>query len=566
MVTNENKRPLKSKRELSCARLNDFHSSFDKEKGLMWGLLKSSGNHPTRINAAYAEFIFNMKDEEHYKRAEDIIWKLCAIQDKNPESKTYGLWPPNFEDKLSEIGFPDFNFADFIGRALIAVYKKHSSLLDDDLNKEIKNSLLLAAKCSMRRHVGLDYTNVILMSCFTIVAVGEITKNNEVFEFGRAELKRLLEYTRFCGAFTEYNSPEYMLVASGAISDMLTYFEDEECIKIANELNGYLWETGARQYSNEFLEYTPPYIRNYTDLDSRGVYKYFIYGATAGKFGEFTEGRGAGGEVCCPEEYHHLFNEHGFYKKTYYRKNNLRNKDEDVAIVQDFESPDLIAYSYKTDKLLFGSFQKSDLWGQRRTLMAIWNKENKRCLKLCALKDGEDFSSAMSYVSQKENKAVVLLGFSNDHGDKHYIVDPLKDGKIRAKKLSFMLKTGGEKEKLAFSYENGEYVLSDGTTTIRVNVSDFYFDGKKAEVKIVPEGLEFVCLDKETEEEIDLTALKKSYAVFSIAVNEKPPAIRSEEKDGRILVFADGGAEIKGYITPQKYNECIRNTIVCDFA
>ena len=55
-----------------------------------------------------------MKDEEHYKRAIDIIWKLCAIQDKNPESKTYGLWPPNFEDKLSEIGFPDFNFADFI--------------------------------------------------------------------------------------------------------------------------------------------------------------------------------------------------------------------------------------------------------------------------------------------------------------------------------------------------------------------------------------------------------------------------------------------------------------------
>jgi len=228
--------------------------------------------------------------------------------------------------------------------------------------------------------------------------------------------------------------------------------------------------------------------------------------------------------------------------------------------VQNPDSPDLILYSYKTKEYLFGAFQKTDLWGQRRNLMLIWNPLFKQFLKLCALKDGVDFSSAMAYTVQHKGESLTLLGFATDHGDKHYIVDPLTDGKFKAKKLSFMIKTGGEK-KLLFEKHGREFVLRDGDFFVSVRIDDWYFDGNQGEVRLTQDGIELICFESETPREVNLYELGKSYGVISLCVNGTAKSVQTETAGDRITVKSETGS-VEGYTTPKKYDDCIINTLI----
>ena len=195
--------------------------------------------------------------------------------------------------------------------------------------------------------------------------------------------------------------------------------------------------------------------------------------------------------------------------------------------------------------------------------MTIWNPEKKHCLKLCAEKDGVDFSSAMSYTYQEKKSALVLLGFANDHGDKHYIVDPLNNGIIKAKKLSFLLKTGAAAKGLQFERDGEEYILRDGEFQIRVKVLEWMFDGEPAEIRICEDGLEFVCFDTPEEREINLHALGVTYGAFSFAINEEPVDARVKLCGERVSVYSEEwGHFIEGYSMPKSYNECIKNTYI----
>lgn len=554
-----------SKKKLQGEPMEQFAREFDAETGLIKYADANGRKYATRINASYARSIYEQYYEPYYDRASNILRKLCALQDQDETSRTYGLWPVTFEEKLSEMAVPDYNFADFIGSTLICLIKEREELLEQELAEEIKKSIYRAAYCSMKRHVGLDYTNVICMSCFTIIGAGEVLKDAELIKVGTKELKRLVEYTRFCGTFSEYNSPCYIGVAAGAIANMMTYLEDSQCRKMACELNDYLWKMGARHYSSTFQEYTPPYIRNYSDLDN-GRDAFFIWCATEGKYGRLIEGKSdAGSIIRCPEQFYPLFEENGWYEYQYYKKNDLREPEEDATIVQNLDSPDLTAYSYKTKEFLFGSFQKTDLWGQRRTHMVIWNPEKKRCLKLCALKDGVDFSSAMAYTIQDKNRAMTLLGFSNNHGDKHYIVDPLKGSKIKASKLSFMLKLGGATEGLKFEKQGEEYVLKDHSFEIHVRVGTFLFDGKPGEIRISDNGLELICFEEKQEKEIDLKNLGKTYGIISMSINDEAILPEETESGERIAVASGREFLIEGYSVPREYDECITHTVVRKF-
>ena len=78
--------------------------------GLVAADATKSSIHPTRKNVAFAHNVFSMRQEEFYDAARNILHRICNLQDKNPESYTYGLWPTSFEEKLCEVEFPDFNF------------------------------------------------------------------------------------------------------------------------------------------------------------------------------------------------------------------------------------------------------------------------------------------------------------------------------------------------------------------------------------------------------------------------------------------------------------------------
>lgn len=563
-----------TKTEITERLFSNRHDEFDEDCGLV-GITRTEGGvihttvtgrvHNTLSNAEYAQLIFMLYKEEYYERARAVLNRLLEAQDKNPQSRTYGLWSYYFEEDLTQMTDPDYNWAEFIGGPLIYIVKERSECLGDELLSKVKEALRLAAYCCIKRNVGLDYTNVICMSTFTILTIGEIIEDQDVIDRGKKELKKLIDYTRFNGAFSEYNSPCYAKVAVDAISRMIKYFKDDECRKIAEELNVYAWKMIARHYSTVFNEVTPPYTRNYTDLDNLGEIGAFIYLGTDGRYGKANDTASTWflNDIHCPEECYQYFDREMWMEDVYYKKNNIRERDEDVTIIRDFESPDLTAYSYKTKDYLFGALQKTELWTQRRTSMVIWNKESKRCLKLCGIKNNFDFSSAMAYTALYKNKMLTLLGFSTDHGDKHYILDLFKDGKIKAKKLSFMLKTGGDNANLRFEKNGDEYILNDDGIKISVRVISWVWNGEPGCVRITDEGLELLCFEGDSDHEVDLNMLKSSYGVISMSVNEAAMKADVTVNGEKVFVESeDKKYSIEGFTVPKTYNTCIREVTV----
>lgn len=520
--------------------------------------------HDVRDNSMYAQYVYMCGIEHRYNTAEHIIRKVIELQDKDPASKTYGLWQYYFEESLDEMSAPDYNLAEFVARPLIYIVNERAELISEELLLEIKEALGRAACCCIKRNAGLDYSNVASMSCFTIAAIGEITENEELIQKGKEELKSFWEYTKFNGTYSEYNSPCYFKVVGDSIARMMKYFKDKECRAMALELNDYLWEMVSEHYSQAFDDLAPPYVRGYHDIDVDKENKDFVYYATDGKFGSYNEclSEWEINVPKCPQKYYDNFSKELWLEKTYYKKNNLRSRDTDATIVRDFDSPDLIAYTYKTDSYMFGALQKTDLWVQRRTSMVVWDKELPKSLRLRCLKDDFDFASGMAYSYMNRNEMITAVGFSTDHGDKHYILDLFENGIIKASKLVFALQFGANKTSGVFSVNGSDYVYKDEDITITVNIKKWVFDGKEGEVRLTDNGIELVCFDGE-QREVDLNALGESYGVFSMIINGKTPELELESDGERVAVkSADEEYIINMYAKPKAYDLCIHDTEV----
>ena len=513
-------------------------------------------------NAVYTQLVYMSGAKHRYAAAENIINKIIDAQDKNPKSKTYGLWSYYFEESLTEMSAPDYNMAEFVARPMIYILCEKSQYISEQTAQRLKTALNLAARCCIRRNVGLDYTNVISMSCITITVIGEITEDEELIAAGKEELKAFAEYTRFNGGFSEYNSPCYLKVVGDSLTRILKYCGDEECHEYARELNSYLWDMVSKHYSAEFNELAPPYVRAYTDTDIENENTDFVYYATNGKYGSYncTMNDWELNVPHCPEEFYENFEKELWIEDTYYKKNNLRKRDTDATIIRDFDSPDLTAYTYKTKDYLFGALQKTDLWDQRRTSMLMWDKEDKKTFKLRCMKEDFSFSSGMAYTAMNRDEMLTVVGFSTNHGDKHYILDCFENGIIEAESLKFTMKISGNYKKENFKRRGNELVYSDGKISFSVKILEWVFDGMPGKINFTEDGFELICYEGE-KKTIDLTKLKETYGVISMRVNGEATEADITRNGTRLAVRSERYS-IDTYLRPELYNLCIRNTDV----
>ena len=513
-------------------------------------------------NAIYTQLVYMNREESRYTAAEHIISEIIKAQDQDPESKTYGLWPHYFEEKLTEMSAPDYNMAEFISRPLIYIMLERSECISPETAENIKAALCRAARCCIKRNAGLDYTNVISMSCVTLILIGQLLNDEELINAGKEELSEFAEYTRFNGAFNEYNSPCYLKVVGDSIERIFKYCTDEESRLLASELNDCLWDMISKHYSTEFNELAPPFLRAYFDTDVDKENTDFIYYATDGKYGSYncTMNDWELNVPKCPEKFYENFEKKLWLDGAYYKKNNLRKRNSDVTIVRNFESPDLIAYTYKTKNYLFGAFERTDLWDQRRTSMIMWDKENKKTFKLRCLKDGYSFSSAMAYTAMHKDEALTVVGFSTDHGYKHYILDSLNGGKTDAESLKFTMKISGEYKKENFARKGNELLYNDGKISFSVKITAWVFDGEPGEIRFTDDGFELVCYEGERKT-LDLNVLGETYGVISMKINGEAPSAQFSVSGGRVSAETDKFA-VEAYASPKPFNSCIKNAIV----
>lgn len=478
--------------------------------------------HDIKATSCFAVCALASNESELYENAVKALNRVCDIQDVRMDSPTFGLWPYYMEQSLDEMTAPDYNWANFVGRDLIAACILCGNKLPLDLMVRLHTAIRNAAYCTVKRNVAADYTNISLIGSLTLICAGELLHDAELFQIGKQRLAKLVDYTRVTTGLSEYNSAPYTVVALEETTRMLQFFRDEECREMARYLNHCAWEMLALHYNTAIAQLTPPQTRAYADLDTGRVAS-IIWMGTKGQYGKMREETvDLDTLICvdlrCPADVMSLFEERErFLDHTYYRKNNIRQTGEDTTIIRELDSPDLTAYSYKTPHFSMGAFSICDTWNQRRNVMVVWDQENPKTFRLRGLHNGYDFCSGLVRAVQKNGQILGHLGLVTDRGSNHYILDKDKSGTYLVKELCFTFELGGECSGLEIQQNGNVFRINDGQMHIELCIEKWVFDGKNGKVFLSEDGKKVILSGYAGDEvTLDTTKLDDTYGIFTM--------------------------------------------------
>jgi hypothetical protein len=95
--------------------------------------------------------------------------------------------------------------------------------------------------------------------------------------------------------------------------------------------------------------------------------------------------------------------------------------------------PQIDATVCTTGSYSIGSFNRSDMWNQRRALIAYFGTAQQPAFaRLRCMHDGYDFCAGLVSIAQIDNMAAGLMCFADDYGDKHFALDRMQGGLVRA--------------------------------------------------------------------------------------------------------------------------------------
>jgi hypothetical protein len=400
--------------------------------------LKGGYVHPTRDSLNYAVALLDSGQPDRCQRAQDILRKVISLQDQDSKSRTYGIWSWFMEEPLEKMSPPDWNWADFCGTQLLQVAHDHMQRLPDELQQQVKDSILHAAYSIKHRNVGPGYTNIAVMGTYVTLTAGEVFGVDELADYGKARLKRFYDFTFEQGSFREYNSPTYTVVAIKELSRMFQHVKDPASQKLLCELDRFAWYHLARHFHPPTGQWAGPHSRCYSTL-LRDSTLAFIQRATAGKIPflpdsetfESLDAHRIGAE--CPQDLFPYF---------------IHLPEPRLEIETFTRNPpdkhDIIGITYLHPDFTLGSVNIGDLWNQRRPLLAYWNTDDGVvAMRLRCLHDGYDYSSASIFTVQDKSNILGAIVFATDRGDTHISLDRLKNATIKAKDLRIRLQFEG---------------------------------------------------------------------------------------------------------------------------
>lgn len=418
--------------EQQLAALEERYSAAD---GLLRETLHGPGYHTTIPNGTvvrstlgnlnYALLLLAAGGAAHAQRAEAIIRKLLAVQDTDPDSATYGVWPWFFDEPLSSMAPPDRNWADFIGAGLAEGLVLHAGRLAPELAAAMREALGYAAWAILRRDVQPGYTNIAILGGAVTAVAGEVLQEPRLLAYGRRRLARVVEHTRHHGSFNEYNSPAYTMVILGACERVLALCRDQAAREHAMALLRVAWEIVADHYHPGTGEWAGPHSRAYSDR-----LEPYIAGRIARRTGVSIPAAAdpaIGGRssrprfdtlpcVPCPDELRQRF-----------RALPAPELQVRRQFMRDDADPSGGAYAttwFVPDACL-GSFSRSSFWTQTRGVLAYWKLATRppAVLRLHFLHDGRDFASAALRTTQDHHRLLAIFGLVANQGDHHLTLD-----------------------------------------------------------------------------------------------------------------------------------------------
>ena len=492
--------------------------------------LKGGQVHPTRDSLQYAVALLDSGDNKRLQRAQNILRRVIALQDQDPKSKTYGLWSWFMEEPLEKMAPPDWNWADFCGTQLLQVAIDHADRLPEDLQQEVKTSIIHAANSIKRRNVGPGYTNIALMGAYVTLTAGDLFDNADLLEYGRSRLRRFWDYTNTHGSFSEYNSPTYTAVAINEITRMLRHVKDPDSRDLIQKLNRFAWRHLARHFHPPTRQWSGPHSRCYATLLRTGSLA-FIQRATAGKLDFVPESKAYESldahrlKAQCPEDLLHYF--------TALPAPRL----EIETFNRGGAAPhDIIGTTYLHSDFTLGSANIADLWNQRRPLLAYWKTDNGvAAMRLRCLHDDYDYSSATIFTVQDKANILGAVVFATDRGDTHISLDRLKDATITAKDLRLRLQFEGAIENLKITdrpadLENNQsstinnqfFRIASAKLNIEFTVPHAVFDDNQVKIETTQNNKTAnidIILYSGQQKQINFEKIKEAAIIFTLSIN-----------------------------------------------
>ena len=179
--------------------------------------------HPTRQSFDYAAALLARNAAGDADRAAEVIRKLLTLQDTDPASRTYGIWPWLMEEPLAKMSPPDWNWADFCGARIAQMLVDDRAKLPEDLAADDAKQPGPCRPGHPQAKRGADLHEHRDHGRRRVRRRGRVARRRGVLDYGRRRLQKVVEHTAHHGSFNEYNSPTYTLVASGNASGRCTW-------------------------------------------------------------------------------------------------------------------------------------------------------------------------------------------------------------------------------------------------------------------------------------------------------------------------------------------------------
>ncbi len=567
--------------------LNRMDQSFDPVENMMteWrgkngyhSRLEDCRVHGVVVSLEYACDLMGRGTSEDVERVNRILEKVLPLQDKNPESKTFGIWPYFLEETLEEMGMPDWNMADFNAKRLYYLLREHADKILPRQKKAAKEALELACQSIKRRNVGPGYSNISIMGAYVVMAGGEYLGNTKLQEYALKRMRELYDFNMEHGALQEYNSPSYTFIVLSDLAAVLSYIKNEEFLALARDLNDMVWRCLAEHFHYRTGQWAGPHSRLYGMLQNdqilMQIQRALDYRIT------LVDLEKEGLEEClpmcfftvrshCPEAFVDYFVQDARERFGYTHYLWTKDKREDD-----------IAASYLTEDFTLGSFQKAIFWNQRRSHISYFGtrQEPVYCCMRC-LHDFYDYSSGLHVTAQDKNRTLTAFGFGMDGGDAHPDLDKVHEGRIRAKDLRVRFEIGGGVSNVSIRQEGREFYVKIGERTLHISVPAAVLNGREARCCVTEdnhhveetgnhrEECSVKCVDivlyEGEETEIDFGTLESCFGVIGFEVlhsKEAPGELPKVAVEGDTLTAVMGNLKVEAPVKAVTLQEHLHKT------
>lgn len=496
----------------------------------------------TRDAMDYALALLAEGSADSVARALRIIPRVLELQDREPCNRTFGIWPYFFEEPLSAMRPPDWNWADFIGVRLAHLLGPYARHLPGELRAAMSTALGDAALSIFRRNIGPDYTNIAVKGGVVAIMAAEQTDQPFLLHYGRQRLARFLEHTRQNGGFTEYNSPPYGALVVLEVERGLLLIKDPEARASLLAIHEQCWRGMANSLHLPTGQLCGPHARAYdsalcaTQTELLGAELGLELFAPAGLPPAYERGRDVINlllipRLPCPEPIRRAILDAAPTRLV--RQDYVRNADPEVRRQGTM---------WFDGDLCLGSINVENLWQQRRPLVAYWkNGDSVAMLRVRLLQAGRDFASGVLRSAQAGPDVLAVCSLVTNKGDSHDHMDRPGNGVFQVEQLALSIELSAPDAQVRAD-SSGGFTLHAGGRTVAIRPLHAEFGGHQvawttareesgAAVRAVIAGGAPLALDP--------AALRKVAIAFQLTLGDTCAPARVEVEGDMVVLRAD---------------------------